>query len=102
MTDNEVLMEFFGRVYDVLVAHAGASRDEDERFAFIFEYSGQKPTGQYRFCGKLGFGGKFYWPGFCVGCYPEDRTAEREAAVEATNLALKSLGVEYRALTNRT
>jgi hypothetical protein len=99
MADTEDLQEFFSRVYDVLVEQAGASRDEDERFSFVFEFTGQKPTGAYRFCGSLGMGGKFYFPAFNVGCYPEDRTSEREAAILATNQSLRSFGAEYRALT---
>jgi hypothetical protein len=40
------------------------------------------PGREYRFCGSLGFGGKFHcerdiWR---VSCYPEDSTLERRAA----------------------
>ena len=100
MTDNEVLREFFDRVYSVLVEHTGAPDNEDARFAFVFEFTGQRPTSQYRFGGILGFGGKFFFPAFNVSCYSEDRTAEREAAIQATNVALKAMATEYRALVS--
>ena len=102
IVSTEVLTEFFGRVYDVLAEQAGASTHEDDRYSFVFEFTGQSPTGAYRFCGGLGMGGKFYFPAFNIGCYPEDRTPEREQAIQATNEALKRFATEYRALTSTT
>jgi hypothetical protein len=99
VTDTEQLQAFFSRVYDVLIEHAGASREEDDRFSFVFEFTGQKPSGAYPLCGSLGTGGKFFFPAFNIGCRPEDRTIERERSIKTANRQLKPLAAEYRALT---
>lgn len=64
---------------------------------------------EFRFCGKLGFGGKFHMhpTSFAmpnartgdyrayVSCYPEDRTPECEALIEAANERLTKLNDKY-------
>lgn len=102
VTDTEQLQAFFSRVYDVLIEHAGASHDEDDRFSFVFEFTGHKPSGAYPLSGSLGASGKFFFPAFNIGCRSEDRTVERERSITTTNEQLKSLAAEYRALTTRT
>lgn len=102
VTDTEQLQAFFSRVYDVLIEHAGASREEDDRFSFVFEFTGHKPSGAYPLSGSLGASGKFFFPAFNIGCRPEDRTAERGRSIATTNRHLKALAAEYRALTCTT
>jgi hypothetical protein len=64
---------------------------------------------EFRFCGKLGFGGKFHmhptsfaFPNVLAGdyrayvsCYPEDRTPERDELIEAANERLTKLNDKY-------
>lgn len=86
-------------VYDVLVTHAGAN--EDGRVNFVFALSSYSPPEEYRFCGSLGFGGKFRrdrdWVGirvrqrWYVDCYPEDETPERLHAIAMTNARLAAI-----------
>lgn len=74
-------------VYDILVREAKAP-DESWRQSFVIEFTGERPTNEWRFCGSLGFGGKFRFPRMTVDCYPEDETPERRATIERTNEAL--------------
>lgn len=90
--------EFAERVYALLVEHAGARDDEDEKSSFVFHQTRQDhelPT-EWRFCGKLGFGGKLWRrsygkPDLYVTCYGEDETPERTRIIEVTNRALEEL-----------
>ena len=83
--------------YTILVNHAGAPDNINgrNREDFVFYVAECKfPDKEYRFCGSLGFGGKFLNEGDrvpVVNCYLEDRTPEREAAILATNEALAVL-----------
>ena len=74
-------------VWDVLVEMAGAR--EEERDQFVRHAESTKPGDlEYRFCGKLGFGGKIrsqYDGTWSVDCYPEDSTPERRTIIEAVN-----------------
>jgi len=98
----------FGKVWDVLVRHAGAS--EAGRADFV-RYHVQAASlahtwwiqEEWRFMGSLGMGGKFYseLEAFRVGCYSEDRTPHRVAICKSTNEALKPLLIEFRKLRSR-
>ena len=88
-------------VYDVLAKHCGANdapgspdwlltpRDE-----FVFHQT-REVQREYRFQGRLGFGGKFRRNGWedrwYVDCYPEDLTPERQQMIDAANAALAEL-----------
>ena len=74
-------------VWDVLAAECGAG--ELWRQDFVLRAAGAGLT-EYRFMGSLGFGGKLYAErgGFRVGCYPEDETPQRLAAMERANRLL--------------
>ncbi|MFS0887005.1 hypothetical protein [Aeromicrobium sp. 179-A 4D2 NHS] len=103
--------ELAGRIYDLLIEKAGAVDDADDKDDFVYWLSGALDTRlggkEYRFMGRLGFGGKFWWhvpynlPGrpeqgqWYVTCYPEDSNPEREQIVADTNAALLDL---YRAV----
>lgn len=79
-------------VYDVLVRLAGAPKCD--ALSFVHHYSTVSehgPSGEWRFQGALGFGGKFRFPQFVIDCYREDRTADRDSMVEQVNEALADL-----------
>lgn len=48
---------------------------------------------EWRFCGSLGFGGKFHFDGrrAYVSCYPEDHTPERMDAIASANRELAQI-----------
>ena len=73
------------RIYTLLVQEAGAL--ESERVDFVCHRSAT----EWRFRGKLGFGGKFYntASGMRVSCYPEDMTEERETIIKWVNALLQ-------------
>lgn len=56
----------------------------------------EKIVHEFRFCGSLGFGGKFYNNGNndntpYVGCYPQDETQERKAKIARANERIAQL-----------
>jgi hypothetical protein len=98
LTENQALL-----VYASLIQHAGANSDPDSVASFVFEFTREKPTNEYRFQGNLGFGGKFRFPRFTVDCYPPEKhdppavTAEREQIVSVTNARLAELHRKFLA-----
>lgn len=85
-----------GHAYYILVRHAGARPDPRQREAFVYHTSrDDHPCTEYRFCGHLGFGGKFRNNGNratpYVDCYREHENAERLAVMASTNAALADL-----------
>jgi len=91
------------KIYDLLVAEAGAP--EYDRSSFIWHHSEDRlassTPSEWRFQGKLGFGGKFYVEdrGWRVGYYGrEDLTPERDAIVERVNARLLALRAEHAPL----
>jgi len=73
-------------VWKVLRLHAGAS--DSGRTSFISHVT-DRDAGEYRFQGKLGFGGKFYCSGrWYVSNYKEDRTPETEQIISKVNRLL--------------
>lgn len=83
-----------GELYDVLVQHAGASRDPYDRQCFVllalnWDY---RFTFEYRFMGLLSSGGKIWLPldGVPnVSCYPEHETPQRKKIIKETNILLE-------------
>ncbi len=82
--------QVFTRVYDILVEHAGAPECDRERF-IAAHVDARDAIREWRFCGSLGFGGKYRVQHNIVTCYSEDETPERLAAIERTNTALAAL-----------
>lgn len=80
---------FYDRVYDVLVEHAGAS--EGTRNSFVHNHTPPETCLEWRFIGDLGFGGKYRNGKNVVTCYQEDETPERLAIIVKTNAALAAL-----------
>jgi len=85
--------EFYNKVYDILVNLGGASADISYREAFIFNFSKKEifPDREWRFQGKLGFGGKYRNELNSVDCYQEDETPERLELIAKINEELKGL-----------
>ena len=91
-TYDDSKRSFYEAVYDLLVKHAGARESEDARERFVLAFTQvEYQCTEYRFQGSLGFGGKFYRNTYRVGgehwigCYPEERTPEREMAIRIVN-----------------
>lgn len=80
--------ELANRVYDVLVAGVGAPEREREQFVRLHS---TEDISEWRFCGYLGFGGKFWSSTMTVTFYNEDSTPVRRTMQAATNAALATL-----------
>lgn len=85
--------EIFEKAYDILVEHAGAPAKDFWGESFIQAFVTRPLAMEWRFGGKLGFGGKFWRNDnrYYVSCYREDRTAERERTIEEVNRLLATL-----------
>lgn len=77
-------------VYSLLRLVGAPRRDQD---AFVDTFTGSCPPMEWRFQGRLGFGGKFYFTEtrWRIGCYVEDDSAERLKIIEAANTVLDAL-----------
>lgn len=84
------------KIYDILVEIGAPERMRD---AFVDTHMIYHDQLEWRFQGKLGFGGKFWneysyleeKPKWRVSCYSEDETPERERIIEETNEKLNTL-----------
>lgn len=77
-------------VADVLRDECGWRPTDNDMLGFAALWP---DCGEYRFMGSLGFGGKV-WSNrgrLYVTCYPEDRTPERQAAIDWANARLATL-----------
>lgn len=82
---------FYHKVYDILEDLGGASSD-GYRESFVFNYTKDKyKSDEWRFQGKLGFGGKYRGERNVVDCYSEDETPERRRIIKKINTALKKI-----------
>ena len=81
-------------IYDILVQECGVleGKDNYNRECFVSHQTTEEVI-EWRFCGKLGFGGKFWRNGgkMYVNCYREDETPERLKMIEAANKRLEDL-----------
>ena len=77
-------------IFDILVQECGAS--EEDRLGFVYQQT-TEDVREWRFCGFLGFGGKFWnkADGICVNCYREDETPERRKMIDAANKRLEAV-----------
>jgi len=77
------------KIYDLLVSVGGAW--ESDRDSFIYHHCDVKDgCDEWRFRGKLGFGGK-YRDNNRVDCYKEDETPERRKIINELNEALAKI-----------
>ena len=72
-------------IYDVITAYAEAP--ESLRDDFVISHVNSN-TREFRFCGNLGFGGKYWAEKGIVNCYMEDITPERTEIIRETNAAI--------------
>lgn len=87
--------DLYDKCWAILVEQAGAYNNSQDRRHFVevcLENHGKEDL-EFRFCGSLGFGGKFrrYLGLLYVDCYPEDATKERLETVKRVNLLLAQL-----------
>lgn len=83
-------IEFYNRVFDLLVAIGGASESMREDFVYHHARS-DEPCDEYRFQGHLGFGGKYRRKTNTVDCYSEDESAQRHEIIRRLNAELAKL-----------
>ena len=95
MENKELSPELANKVYDILVEECWAS--ESGRDAFISTETTEVCT-EYRFCGNLGFGGKFWNANdrLYVNYYSEDGTPQRDKMMDAANKRLSKLVEETK------
>ncbi len=78
------------KIYDLLVSIGGAW--ESDRDSFIYHHCDVKDgCDEWRFAGKLGFGGKYRSGYNRVDCYKEDETPERKKITNELNEALSKI-----------
>lgn len=83
-------MKRYAAVFNLLSSVGGAN--ESMRADFVYEHARAKPPcEEFRFQGRLGFGGKYYRLTNRVSCYREDETPERLAIIERLNTELAKL-----------
>lgn len=87
------------KIYDILVNSGGAA--EDMRDSFIYHHTDNKygesneVCTEWRFCGKLGYGGKYRSDYNTVDCYLEDETEEILKIIDEINKELHEIKDEY-------
>ena len=85
-------VDFYSAVWDLLVEKAGASKSADEKLSFVSAHARAEkyPCTEYRFCGSLGFGGKFRrkHDSWSIDCYPESETPEILRTIAEVNAAI--------------
>jgi hypothetical protein len=103
MRHREITREQVKAVYAILVEECGwtyGGPHAEESFIWTVATTDKsdprKICNEYRFCGALGFGGKFRNNGNnnnvpYVDCYPEHETPERLAMIERANARLAEL-----------
>jgi hypothetical protein len=90
MKEKLIPAENAQKIYDLLVTIGGAA--ERMRESFIYHHcEAEDGCGEWRFQGKLGFGGKYYSRMNKVDCYTEDRTQEAENVMEKLNILLSEV-----------
>ncbi len=77
------------KIYDILVT-IGAKESERESFLY-YQTESEYQYNEWRFQGKLAYGGKFYNDTNTIDCYTEDLTPERERIINEINIKLKQL-----------
>ena len=92
---KRLLEEFYDTVYTVLVVNGGAY--DKMRDAFIrYHVEEDAPYHEWRFSGKLGFGGKYRAERNAVDCYQEDETPEILELIKQINQDLEIVKSAYK------
>lgn len=84
--------DLYKKCYDILVEHLHAKPEDYESFIQYLMEEDNFPK-EYRFCGILGFGGKFWRNDgkLYVSCYREDETPVRMRKIKKVNQLLSEL-----------
>lgn len=78
------------KIFDILEVTAGAH--SSDRASFIYHHCKKKEEcKEFRFSGKLGFGGKYRSETNTVDCYHEDLNVFRKLVIERTNEELSKV-----------
>jgi hypothetical protein len=93
--------DFFNDVYSTLVHFARAS--ESDRVGFLYHHTKMPkpardfdcPVEEWRFCGSLGFGGKYWRQKNQVNCYSEDEDNTAKKIIAETNEALAEVALKH-------
>lgn len=90
MEGRKLTVDQANSIYDLLVSIGGAY--EPERDSFVYHHAkSEDGCDEWRFSGKLGFGGKYRSNRNRVDCYQEDETEERKQIIDELNNKLKDL-----------
>jgi hypothetical protein len=91
-----VTPEVANKVYDIIVRNCLGKEPTHDRASFVDWLTQEKNGNEYRFCGWLGFGGKFYrtWDRWYVDQYPEDEIPESRMMASLANRELLDLYTE--------
>lgn len=81
--------EKVNKIYDILVNVGGAI--EHYRDSFVYAHTSKDECTEWRFMGKLGYGGKYRSDTNSVDCYLEDETKERLEIIDEINKQLKEI-----------
>lgn len=84
------LSRFYNKVFDLLVKIGGAPESMRSNFVYIHAEP-ESDCDEYRFQGKLGFGGKYRRKTNRVDCYREDESPNRLKIIERLNSMLQAL-----------
>lgn len=87
---TEAKTGWYNAVFDLLVSTGGTHESMRDDFLYRHARLGE-PCDEYRFQGKLGFGGKYLRKTNRVSLYVEDETPERVALRDRLNTELASL-----------
>ena len=88
---REITIQQAEDLFTLLVEHAGAF--ESDRMSFRYAQADREnPCREFRFCGALGFGGKFWNSNgrLYVNCYNEDETPKRKRIIKKVNELLET------------
>lgn len=80
------------KIWKILVGEAGADKRTREEDSFVY-HATREHNLEWRFCGVLGFGGKFKnntW-GWYIDCYVEDNRDDRIEIIEKVNKILREM-----------
>jgi hypothetical protein len=81
--------DYYRWVYNILITVCGAPTDDTENFVRSHYRPDYAPTmSEWRFQGKLGFGGKYWSESNSVSCYKEDESVEILSIIEEVNQRL--------------
>lgn len=87
--------EQLNKIYNILIKYAGTY--PRMRDTFIQNHITERPCKEWRFGGKLGFGGKYWSEDNKVSCYPEDKTESMTILINNINSELNKITNAYSA-----